>query len=62
MNEFDIVSSKVGQAVATLIDKVIVIADEHDFDRNALVDAAADTLLQVIEISTFENYKVSENK
>ena len=42
----------------TVIPELMRIADKHNIDRDSMVRFAADTLVAMSEIATFENYNV----
>ena len=62
MCKYECVVDKVGNEVAKFFDRIVVIADECEINRDVLIAAAVKTAEQLAEIGTFENYKVSENK
>lgn len=49
---------KVSEVMCDFLNAIIRIADEGDYDRDSFVTAIAHMFATMVDISTFENFKI----
>jgi hypothetical protein len=56
--EEQLLFEEIGAAIGQLVTKLVRIADDYEYDRNAVISVAANSFLTMSEVCTFENYEV----
>ena len=58
--EFDAYTNDMAQTASDLVEKIIVLADKYDVDRDFTVKSFARNLSLTVQGSTFQQYKCKE--